>query len=72
MCIRDRIIQNWSYIIAYRQKYTNICEYQKRYCADWKLDGDYIYDTCIYGSMNDASESSNNTNDESNLADSSK
>lgn len=69
---RDKIIQNWSYIIAYRQKYTNICEYQKRYCADWKLDGDYIYDTCIYGSMNDPSISSNDANDESNLADSSK
>ena len=48
----DKNISNWSYVTAYRQKYTNNCEYEKRYCKDGTLDGSYIYDTCIYGNMN--------------------
>ncbi len=47
----DQTIKNWDYIIAYRQKYSIKCDFEKRYCDNGKLYGKYVYDTCIYWQM---------------------
>lgn len=41
-------VKHWDYTIAFKSSIANVCEFEKRYCYQWNLQGSFTNHTCRF------------------------